>query len=695
MKAINNEVPFFRPSLFFVAGISFQLLFHSHSLIWTCLAGLGFLALVLSFFVKRQSNINNHWNGLVFCVLMFSIGMAAVGLRQRFRVNDFNTQQEITLVGTLDNPPKETPKTVKSIVKCTVYGQNTEPFLVSIYFSKDSLSRQLLYGDRLLIHTKLQPIKNKGNPYEFDMERYMAMKGVFYQAYAKQEQWRLLDRGNGNFLFRIANRCQKWLMHIFRKNGFDNREFAVASALTLGYTDEIDGETRSAFSASGAMHVLSVSGLHVGVVYAALSFMLGFLRRYRWGLALKTVIEISFLWFFAFLSGLSPAVERSAFMLSLVVVGKAYRQETNIFNILLASLFFLLAYDPNLLTDVGFQLSYLAMASLLYFFPYINAWFTPKNYLIRSAWSMTAAALAAQIGTLPLSLYYFHQFPNLFLISNIVAILLSTIILYGSALLFFVSWSALLSFIFAKVLWWATWLLNWFIFWIEDQHYSVIERISFTSTELVLSYLAILFFSVFLAYRKRLWLSFALYALIASFGFRAYDSWQLKDQHRLIVFSTINSAAVCSVHGKKVSLIGDSSFIHDKEKMSYLIKGMLTAYQIRDVQLSDIKQTMITTDASNASYSVLQLQGKKLFVLRGNALKPYLSENKLAVDFLVLSGDVKLSIEKLNHLFSYKQLIIDSSVPRYRRNGLIADCQERGLSYHSVFEQGAWVLNLN
>lgn len=694
MKAINSEVPFFRPSLFFVSGICIQLLFcPSMVVLLTVWLSVSSLLVVRMRFASDGQN-RAYWYALQIYSLIFFCGLFTTALRQNNAEPGLSQLSPSQLICTIESPPKETPKTVKAVLHCKQYNQTGKSFLLLAYIAKDSLSKQLAYGDRLLVCCRPKRIRNNNNPHGFDMERYMAMKGIHYQVYTQAGQWKLLDRGHGNVIFRMANRCQRWLMSVFRSNGFENREFAVVSALSLGYVDEIDSETRAAFSASGAMHVLSVSGLHVGVVYAALSFMLGFMKRYPRGLLFKTLIEISFLWFFALLSGLSPAVERAAFMLSLVVIAKAYRQEANIFNILLVSLFFLLAYDPFLITDVGFQLSYLAMASLLYFFPYINKWFVSKNYLLSSAWSMTAAALAAQIGTLPLSLYYFHQFPNLFLLSNVVAILLSSVILYGSALLFAFSFSAFFAMVVGKALWWTTWLLNWFIFWVEDQRYSLVERIPFSACDLVLAYIAILLFAVYLSYKRHWLLSASLGFLIACFGAWGYSSWSLKDQHRLIVLSVPKTTAVCAVHSRSMTLLADSSLMKDKEKFTYLTKGLLTGYQIKQVELHALEEKQSAPNNTSPGYAVLQLQGKRLLIFKGKQHLHHPSNKKMDIDYLVLSGNSKIALAKLTDLFTFRQIIIDSSVPAYQSQGLLSECEQQGIACHSIAEHGAWIQNL-
>jgi competence protein ComEC len=207
-------------------------------------------------------------------------------------------------------------------------------------------------------------------------------------------------------------------------------ELAVASAIMLGYRDYMNADIVQAYASSGALHVLSVSGLHVGVLFLALQFLLQWMDKYRQLKWVKVLLVLAVMFFYAVLTGLSPSVLRAVVMFSFFVIAKAINRDNNMYNVLGISCLLLLFWNPYLITEVGFKLSYLAVLGIVVLYPILQPLLTFKNKLLKGAWSITCLSIAAQIATFPISLYYFHQFPNLFLISNLIIIPASDFVLY-------------------------------------------------------------------------------------------------------------------------------------------------------------------------------------------------------------------------------------------------------------------------
>jgi competence protein ComEC len=275
------------------------------------------------------------------------------------------------------------------------------------------------------------------------------------------------------------------LLDIFRRFGIAGDEFAVLAALTVGYTDALQPDLRASYSATGAMHILSVSGLHVGIVYVVIAFLLGFLDKSVRKKILKAVLIVSFLWIYAFITGLSPSVVRSTLMFTFVAVGAALERKTHIYNTVFMSAFFMLLVNPDFLFDVGFQLSYAAVLSIVFFQRPFSNLLPVNNKLLRWLRDLLTVSVAAQLGTMPFTLYYFHQFPNYFLLTNLVAIPLSTIVIYLAMLLLLVSFVPYLSVGVAFLLKGSLWLLNYLIVWIENLPHAL-TMISFDFNQQVL-----------------------------------------------------------------------------------------------------------------------------------------------------------------------------------------------------------------
>jgi competence protein ComEC len=283
----------------------------------------------------------------------------------------------------------------------------------------------------------LNEISNGGNPAEFDYKKFMQNKGVFATAYSKGGEFIIIENNLGNFFIRNALKIRENLLNIYKYYGFQDREFGVLSALTLGYRDEVDPDTRQMFANTGAMHILAVSGLHVGIIFMILNVLLKFMDRSRKLMLLKSLLIILSLWLFAAIAGLSPSVTRSALMFSMFVVGKMIKRNASIYNIIFASAFILLLINPYNIMAVGFQLSYAAVLSIVFLQPYIYKLFIFEKWLPDKLWALLSVSIAAQLGTMPIGLYYFNQFPNYFFLTNILVIPLASIILYFAVTLLF------------------------------------------------------------------------------------------------------------------------------------------------------------------------------------------------------------------------------------------------------------------
>jgi len=298
------------------------------------------------------------------------------------------------------------------------------------FFRKNAFSTSLGIGDRFRLTIQPQRPIPPANSFDFDYAAWLRHKGICGTTYVKQ--WTLLQKASVWNLQAHAERMRRQLLHKFHGAGITGSEFALVSALVLGETNQLTADTKADFSVSGISHILSVSGLHVAVVYAVLAFLLSFLDKFdRWRVP-KQVLIVLLLFFYAFLTGLSPSVIRSAFMFSLLALGKCLHRRSQTLNTVLFSAFVLLLWNPSYFYDLGFELSYLAVFFIVVVHPKLVALWIPPNKAAKYLWEMLCLSLVAQLGTSPLTVQAFHTFPNYFLVNNLVAVPFSSFLIYLS-----------------------------------------------------------------------------------------------------------------------------------------------------------------------------------------------------------------------------------------------------------------------
>ncbi len=345
---------------------------------------------------------------------------------------------------------------------------NTSGELV-VYLSKEITEERSLYpGKKMLIAQPLKEINPPKQTGDFNYKAYLANKGIFHQVFVKNPSKIFILKDAHRSLKILALKAQKQLLEKLQASIDVDENFSIGAALLLGYKKHIDDQTYKAFQYSGAMHVLAVSGLHVGIVFFFLLMVFSLFGNGRKRQIVRYIIIMILLWIYAFITGLSPSVCRAVTMFSLYGVGKIFNRQVSVVNIVLCSAFILLLIRPHYLFDIGFQLSYAAVFGIVYFYPIFKAWFTPKfgyawlNKGVRYLWNLTCVSLAAQLATLPLSMYYFGIFPKYSLLTNLIVIPLVSIIL-SVGLCFFAS-----VFIYEPIADFLGDALNTFLLWLNE-----------------------------------------------------------------------------------------------------------------------------------------------------------------------------------------------------------------------------------
>jgi competence protein ComEC len=426
--------------------------------------------------------------------------------------------------------------------------------------------------------------------------------------------------------------------------------------------------------------VLAVSGMHVGVIFLVMSYLLGFMDKKRGTRIAKSLIIIVFLWFYAFVTGLPPSAIRATFMLSFVVLSKVVNSNTQTYNNVFAAAFFMLLYSPYFLFDIGFQFSYLAVLGIVYYQPKFSMYFRNKH--VRAAWSLLAVSLAAQLTTTPISLYYFNYFPNYFWISNIVVVPAISWIIYLAFGLFFTSQVPYLNDIIAMATTWTIRIINEFIFFIERLPYAVTDNIWVDGWQLITVYVAIVLFTIAAVYRhgKSLIVGLALVAVL--FSVNSYTQHQTNTSgNRMLVAAMTDGYGISFVSGATSYLLTDNDFQALRALSPYLMR-----HRINQPIMIDRSTAWFDEDG------FVSFGGKRMLILSENIFEGMIVEQPLELDYLILTNNSRISMPELTQFVKKKKIIIDQSYRHWVVDRIKADCRRLDIAYYVVGESGAFLV---
>ncbi len=669
---IFSQHPFVRILLPFLVGVLLEIFFDFPDFIIGIITAVLFSFYLIDFFFLHSFG-KYSWrfaNGIFLNILILFIGIFWTSFFDESKSSGHYSQlpngKTILRVEIIRDPiVKE--KSVKAEIRVKEVKNGVWHYVggkAFLYLKKEKNSMKLEYGDELILYSKLDEIKGPQNPGEFDYKTYCKNKQIFASVYVNEKQW--IKTGNGgNSIYHLASDLRKSFQGILKNSGLSGQEYAVASALILGSTDDIDDETKNAYAVSGALHVLSVSGLHVAIIFVVFDKLLSFLLLFKRGKHYKAFLILGFLWMYALMTGLSPSVIRSAAMLSFVVIGKMINRNASIYNIFCASAFVLIAYDPYLVLDVGFQLSYLAVFGIVWLHPKIYNLFFFKRKIPDFIWNVTAVSIAAQLVTFPLGLYYFHQFPNYFLLANLAVIPLGTILLYNGVAALLFSFVPGLNEFLIFTLKWTVWLLNESVKFVENLPYAATKGIFISVLEVILIYALLFFLLRFIENRKARNLQMALAtSIVIMLGFNI-GKWENLQQRELIIYNINGETALAFHEGNRAYFIANNSLANDERKLNFHIMNHRYANGIEETENISLDGKEKASQRIFRSGNYISVNGKRIFIADSTFEKRQVKQ-KLKVDLILLSGNPKLKIQDLDSMYDYKTLVIDGSNSYYQ-----------------------------
>ena len=590
-----------------------------------------------------------------------------------------------TILATLQEPLAIKAKSYKAEAAVSILDSNGIFFPVTghiiIYFKKDSLMPPLVYGSQIVFNQPLQAIKNAGNPGGFNYERNALFQGLFYQVYLKPGDFVIDEKIKTSRFKQALFTARDFVLQTFKTYIPGNAEAGLAEALLVGYRDDLDKNLVEQYASTGVVHIIAISGMHLGLIYGVLIWLMAPLGKKKNGKIIRGIIIILALWFFSFLTGAAPSITRSALMFTLIVVGESVQRKSSIYNSLSISACVLLLINPFNLWDVGFQLSYAAVLSIAVFGKAIQNWVNPTNKILQFSWQLIAITLAAQILTLPLVLYHFHQFPIYFLLANIVAVPLSSIILYGLLLLLLVAKIPMLASVLGVALHYAIKGMNNYIYWINSLPFSTISNLYFTMLQTIAFGMVIILLAWWLFYKnpKALLLSIGFGCIY--FGLNGWQFFQNSRQQKLIVYNVPGLQAIDILRGKKQFFIGDTS-LHQR--------GFLQNFHLLPSRI--LFQTSPEQSISAANKIVHFGVGTHKIILLNASLDLQTSATE-NTDVLVVGKFVKTKPDSVLKFISCNTVVLDGSLSRYKAKEWQIAADRLHLRLHSVQQQGAFIFN--
>ncbi|MFC5284719.1 ComEC/Rec2 family competence protein [Pedobacter alpinus] len=673
----KTEVPFLRLVLIFIVGVALSITQNLAPNLWYnyiwfgCIISLLITALTYKYF---KLYLKRHYTGLLVYITMFISGIVLCNQHKEiYKPNHFSKLQAQQLIGVVNEAPKIKGDVARFTlnIKNNVHNYKITPstgkLLIALRFDTTK-TLNLSYGDLIILKSKYQITEPAYNPSEFNYRRYLSFQNIYHQTFINQRQISKIGINEGNPIIAFALDFREKQVLKFNQFLENANAKAVASTLILGYRAQLDKELLTTYSNTGTMHVLSVSGMHVAIVVMLLSYLLGFLDKQQKTKILKTIIIIFLVWFYALITGLAPSVCRAALMITFVLVAKARSSSVNIFNVLAISAFILLLYNPYNLVNVGFQLSYVAVGGLIYLYPKVHSIYQTQNKIIGFIWSTMAVSIAAQIATAPISLFYFHQFPVYFILSNVFIVIPAVLIMYVG-IAFLLSWFYLpaikfLGFILNKLIIFT----NDGLHFIENIPHANITQVWLNSFEIILFYLLLASITFTVANIKYLKYCYAFITLIV-FSLTV-KQFKHMNQKNATFFSLRKNTAIALIEGRNAVLITDL----DKEEFTYTfsVKPYLDSCNVNNIEFIN---PHLSSDEK-----IINFNNKSLKII--NHQTNFYSKSKQ--DWLLLSSNKVINLDKVLTKNKFETLLIDGRNRDFVIKALKLQAQNLKIKTHTL-----------
>jgi len=638
------------------------------------------MTLISILYFRSQNKKQNILFGIGVYYLSFCIGMSALLIN-----NDSFQKSNYTHYEKAFQKPHYLTFTLREKIKSNDYndryialinsieGKNYSGKII-INLQKDSLPNPLVIGNTIKVKTILQHNSFAKNPNQFDYSKYLENRQIYAQLYVSKSEISVNRKIKKDIWF-YASRLNTRIIHNLEKANFSKAEMNVAMALILGQQQEISADIIQDYQYSGATHVLSVSGLHVGFIMLFILFILKPIPNTQKGSFIKLVCIIISLALFAIVSGLSPPVLRSVVMFSFIAIGNHLRRSTNTYHTLLVSILLILLFEPYFLFDVGFQLSYIALFSIVWLQPLLKDIWSPQNKIANYLWEALTVSFAAQIGTFPICLFYFHQFPGLFFVTNILILpVLSFIMIAGIIVMvisIFQSCPLFIIQIFEK----SVYLLNLIIHYIASIDSFVIRNISFNYYYLFTFYLFTI--TIIIWFKKPGFNKLVIFLITVALLQISFICTKKETENKgeFVVFNSNKKTIIAERNGKNVSIFTSDSILKKDTKNNitdaYLVGNFSNLKEVKDIK------------------NILFFNGKRILLIDSTGIY----ENKIRPDIIILTQSPKINLDRMLQYLTPKIVIADATSSNAIQKRWKLTCLKKNIPFHATREKGYYKLN--
>ena len=667
------------------------------------------ICLVLSFlslfyFKIGKKSFTTRWItwipiNILFLLLGYQVTYYQNALRQplHFQKNIHTTNY---IIGTINNIPILTAKKDKIKVELATqtigkgkYNSTTCEGKLLLYLNNYEGAPALNYGDKILLKSKIQPIPKPKNPKAFDYSRYLYFQNIHFQSFVYGTNWAILGHHQENSFWQTITKIRLHCLQALKKHIQSDKEVAIASALVLGYKAHLTPELKRAYSETGAIHVLAVSGLHVGIISAILLRLLLLLpfKGTTWNWIKFTCLVIG-IWGFALLAGLPPSVKRAAIMFTCLNMGLLFQREVNIYNSLAIAAFFILLWNPYALFEVGFQFSFLAVIGILFFTKRIMDFWSPNPRLLYRGWELIIVSFSAQLAVFPLVLYYFHQMPTYFWLSSLIVVPLAGFLMQFSLLLLFLSpINELLANCLGSLIAWVIDGQNYLIGIVQDLPFHILNGFWISELEVVLFYGFIFgIVMLFLTYKTR-WVTMALSCLLAVSCVQFNHKLNQTEQRQIVIYAIHQKSALDFIDGKTIYALADSTLTES----DYIYNIQNNRWATGMDEVIPLKKDKIQAPNLFKKGNILQFYDVKLALVNQAFPKNNSLKKRFKLDYLIVQNNPKIVVNDLLHYYDFKTVIFDGSNTYLAIKQWKKDCEQLGVNYQNVQQNGAFTIDLN
>ncbi len=670
------QFPLSRITIFFVMGILIAN-FIDFNIFWLILISIVLIFVFVFLFYKSTKNKQIQNFGIVVLVLSFFMGIGVSTFHnEKLKPSNYThfikpcvQDVEVCILEKL----KPNAFSNRYFAKIKQIDGKVCQGKVLLNIEKNSSSKKNFVGQYLRFKSKISPNQLPKNPAQFNYGGYLNRKSVFAQIYVhpfEVEVGQIVEKN----IWYYAALFRETIVANLQKNNFHEQELQVVNALILGQQQNIDQNIIENYQMAGAVHVLSVSGLHVGFLLVFINFVLGFLPKTSFNNHLKLVLILFSLWAFAVVAGLAPSVVRSATMFSFVAIGQNLNRETNISHTLLVSILLILLVEPSFIFDVGFQLSYVSLFFILWLQPLLSDFYEPKNKVSKTIWDILTVSVAAQLGAFPLSIFYFHQFPGLFFVTNLVILPAMGVVMAVGLLVMLMAFFDFVPYYPALLLEKLIFVLNWIIAKIASAESFVFKNIPLNVWMTIALYFMIVCWVLWFQKKVYVRLVFALCSLILVQICFFINNYKLGSSSEFVVFHAKKNSLFVERNGNEIY-----TFCDDKRMVNKRLLNSIEAYKTENF----IKKTYLKSFVNAISF-----KNNNILVIDSFAVY----EKRMKPDFVILCQSPKINLDRLLNFYRPKAIVADGS--NYKSLVLVwaKTCAKRNIPFHATAEKGCFIL---